>query len=313
MYPPKVAKSRKVMANQCQQRSQPLAIPALLKDAGLRPRKSLGQNFLMDESALARVVEAAAIQPADTVLEIGAGLGSLTRHLAEQARKVVCVELDAALIPLLSDGLKDYKNVEIIQGDILALDPAKLINLPENEPAGGYIVAANIPYYITSALIRHLLESNRPPDRMVLTVQREVAERICAQPGSLNLLALSVQVYGKPKIVGRIPAGAFFPTPKVDSAIIRVDLYASPPISMGLMETFFRLAKAAFSQKRKTLRNALAGGMHWQPSEAEALLRKAGIDPMRRAETLNLSEWEELSKIVGSLSPEKEDQSCQSA
>ncbi|HZW04026.1 MAG TPA: rRNA adenine dimethyltransferase family protein, partial [Anaerolineaceae bacterium] len=158
----------------------------------------------------------------------------------------------------------------------------------------GYLVVANIPYYITSALIRHLLEAPRKPARLVLTVQQEVAERIAAVPGEMSLLALSVQVYGRPAVVARIPAGAFFPAPKVDSAVLRVDLYPDPVIPRERLEAFFRLIKAGFSQKRKTLRNTLASGLHLAPVEAAARLQAAGIDPQRRAETLSLAEWKDL-------------------
>jgi 16S rRNA (adenine1518-N6/adenine1519-N6)-dimethyltransferase len=161
-------------------------------------------------------------------------------------------------------------------------------------------VVANIPYYITSALIRHLLEARLKPERLVLTVQREVAERINAGPGDMSLLALSVQVYGQPRAMGRIPAGAFYPAPKVDSTVMRVDLYHTPRIALPLLNTFFRLAKAGFSQKRKTLRNALAGGLHLDPTEAADLLKSAGIDPQRRAETLFFEEWERLVEAYSS-------------
>jgi 16S rRNA (adenine1518-N6/adenine1519-N6)-dimethyltransferase len=263
-------------------------VPDLLHRYGLRPHKSLGQNFLVDESALLRVVEAAGIEADDEVLEIGPGLGGLTRHLAGRARHVVAVELDSDLLPPLREVLLDYANVRLVQGDILNLDPAALMSFPE------YLVVANIPYYITSALIRHLLEACTRPRRLVLTVQREVARRITASPGEMSLLALSVQLYGQPKIIARIPAEAFYPSPKVDSAVIRTDLYPVPRIPDPDIATFFRLAKAGFSQKRKTLRNALSAGLACQPTEAEQLLNTAGIDPRRRAETLSLEEWGQL-------------------
>lgn len=264
--------------------------PALLQRFGLRPDKRLGQNFLVDESALRKIVEIAAISPEQAVLEVGPGLGGLTRLLATQAHKVVAVELDERLIPILKQVLTDYSNIQIIQGDILALDPAQLIDVPH------YQVVANIPYYITSALVRHLLEAGRRPSCLVLTVQREVAGRICASPGELSLLALSVQVYGQPRIRAHIPSGAFYPSPKVDSAVIRVDIYSQPAIPSPLLNTFFRLAKGGFSQKRKTLGNALSASLAWPKSKAEALLLAAGIDPRRRAETLSLAEWESLTR-----------------
>ena len=266
-----------------------LDVPALLRQYGLRPDKSLGQNFLLDESALKRVLEAAQVSGQDTVLEIGAGLGSLTCYLAGQAQRVVAVELDANLLPPLRQVLSPYTNVTLIHGDILALDPAQLLL------EAGYLVVANIPYYITSALIRHLLEARLLPRRLVLTVQKEVAQRICASPGDLSLLALSVQVYGLPQIVDTIPAGAFYPPPNVDSAIIRVELYPMPRIPPQLLEAFFRLSKAGFSQKRKTLRNALAGGLGWSTAQSGALLQCAQIDPFRRAESLSMDEWHRLT------------------
>jgi len=266
-------------------------VPDLLRRYGLRPDKSLGQNFLIDEVALLRVVDAAGIEGGDDVLEIGPGLGGLTRHLAGRARQVVAVELDGDLLPPLREVLASHPNVRLVHGDILALDPAEWMTSP------GYLVVANIPYYITSALIRHLLEARIRPRRLVLTVQREVAERITAAPGEMSLLALSVQLYGRPRVVAHIPAGAFYPAPKVDSAIIRTDLYPAPIIPDAHIPGFFRLAKAGFSQKRKTLRNALSAGLACEPAQAEQLLRAAGIDPQRRAETLSLEEWGHLVTV----------------
>lgn len=270
----------------------PLDVPGLLRRYGLRPDKRLGQNFLIDQAALQAVAAAAEMQPGDSVLEIGPGLGSLTRCLAAQAGRVVAVELDGDLLPPLQEAMQPFTNVEIVHGDILALDPASLM------PTSGYLVVANIPYYITSALIRHLLEAARAPQRLVLTVQSEVARRMCAQPGEMSLLALSVQVYGAPRRVHTIPANAFYPPPKVDSAVVRVDLFPEPRLPAQRLELFFRLAKAGFSQKRKTLRNALAGGMHWTTGEAQAHLASAGIDPQRRAETLGLEEWGQMVEAV---------------
>jgi 16S rRNA (adenine1518-N6/adenine1519-N6)-dimethyltransferase len=266
----------------------PLDPGALLRAHGLRPKKSLGQNFLVEDSALGQVVAAASIDPSACVLEIGPGLGHLTRYLASAARRVIAVELDQELIPILQEVLSPFPNVTLIQGDILKQDPAVLVD------EGGYLVVANIPYYITSTLIRRLLEAPLKPSRLVLTVQKEVAERICADPGHLSLLALSVQVYGQPQVVIRIPAGAFYPPPEVDSAVLRVDLYDQPRVPAAQIGAFFRLTKAGFSQKRKTLRNALSAGLAWEPARAADLLTSAGIDPQRRAETLSLEEWARL-------------------
>ncbi len=266
----------------------PLHTAQILRQHGLHAVKGLGQNFLDDPQALQAVAAAAEIQPADTVLEVGPGLGSLTRYLSVLARQVVAVELDRKLIPILKDLLKKYPNVRVVEGDILQLSPADL-GLQEN-----YVVAANIPYNITSALLRHLLSSQPRPRRIVLTIQQEVAERICAVPPRMSLLALSVQVYGKPSTVARIPAEAFFPVPNVDSAVVRIELYPQPAMDPGLLPAFFDLIKAGFSQKRKMLRNALSASLRIRPAEAGELLLRAGIDPQRRAETLSLDEWERL-------------------
>ncbi len=266
----------------------PLNASAVLKRYGLRADKTLGQNFLQDETALEKIANAAEILEDDHVLEIGPGLGSLTRYLAVSARKVTAVELDPDLLAPLQAVLQPYQNVRVVQGDILKLPISELIDQPN------YIVAANIPYNITSAIIRHLLEGDVKPRRVVLTIQKEVADRICASPGGLSLLALSVQVYGKPSIFAKIPAGSFHPAPKVDSAVLRIDIYEEPLISKNLLNTFFKLIKAGFAQKRKTLRNSLASGLHISTQASEALLASAGIDPMRRAETLSIEEWKGL-------------------
>jgi len=268
------------------------SIQQLLKRYNLRPQKGLGQNFLTDPAALNRVVAAADIQPEDTVLEVGPGLGSLTHLLAESAQRVVAVELDAHLVSALEDLLSDNGNVELVSADILE------VNLSDFFTEPGWLAVANIPYYITSALMRHLLEADVPPTRLVLTVQKEVAERICAQAGKMNLLALSVQVYGQPEITGKIPAGAFYPVPKVDSAIVRVDLYPEPLFPSAQLDLFFQLTKAGFSQKRKTLHNSLSGGMQWDKARTGDLLTEAGIDPKRRAQTLSLEEWGQIIEVL---------------
>ena len=273
----------------------PLNAAAVLKRHGLRADKSLGQNFLQDPLALEKIVAAAQIQPTDTVLEIGPGLGSLTRYLAKAAKEVIAVELDRKLLAPLKAVLAPYPNARVIQGDILELPLGDLINTTH------YLVVANIPYYITSAVIRHLLESAAKPRRIILTIQKEVADRICAKPGDMSLLALSVQIYGLPRVEARIPAEAFFPAPKVDSAVLSIDVYPAPQVKEELLETFFKLIKAGFSQKRKTLRNSLSAGLHISPPAAEEMLAKASIDSKRRAETLSIEEWERISEVVNNL------------
>jgi len=266
----------------------PLDVHALLRKHQLEPRKGLGQNFLVDHAALLKIVEAADLHPSDSVLEIGGGLGSLSRLLANQAAQVVVVEIDRRMIPALNEVLAGFKNVRVVQGDMLELKPEELISTP------GYLVVANIPYYITSALIRHLLDAPVKPSRMVLTMQSEVAKRICADPGELSLLALSVQVFGHPEIAAEIPASSFYPSPNVDSSTLRVDLYPTPMIPIEQLDSFFRLAKHGFSQKRKKLRNSLSAGLHISGDQAAELLLSAGIDPNRRAQTLDLVEWRTL-------------------
>jgi len=268
---------------------KPLGVPSLMRDYGIKPKKGLGQNFLIDETYLAKITEDAHIDKNTDVLEIGAGMGNLTRHLATSARQVTAVELDRRLIPILKKVTRDFVNVRIVQGDILELPVGDLMDAP------GYVVAANIPYYITSALIRYLLECTVKPSAIVLTIQREVAQRICADAGALSLLALSVQVYGSPKIAVRIPAGAFYPAPKVDSAVLTVDLYDKPLIPSVQLGHFFRLAKAAFAQKRKMLHNALAGAPELNKEQTDILLSQTGIDPKRRAQMLTIDEWRRLT------------------
>lgn len=271
--------------------NSPLDAAVLLRQLGLHPNRRLSQNFLQDPHALETISAAARIESTDTVLEIGCGLGSLTRQLASVARLVVAVELDPRLASIARDILKSHANVRIISGDILKLAPSEL-GLPS-----GYLVAANIPYNITSTVIRHLLESEPKPRRVVLTVQQEVAERVCSKPPDMSVLALSVQVYAAAEIVAKIPAAAFFPVPQVDSAIVRMEVYREPRIPAPLLPVFFRLVKAGFGQKRKTLRNAIASGTGISATHAKEMLLRVGIDPQLRAEALDISDWEKLCHL----------------
>jgi 16S rRNA (adenine1518-N6/adenine1519-N6)-dimethyltransferase len=300
---------------------------------GIHPKKGLGQNFLVDPAHRARIVAAADLTPADTVLEVGPGPGVLTELIVAQAGRVIAVELDDRLIPFLRERFADQPHVTIVHADILATDVGSLMReagsskleaqnneervtsnsnpagleqpatlgergshnqLPVSSfqhPVSSYKVVANLPYYITAAAIRHLLEAQPPPAVLALTVQREVAERMVARPPEMSLLALGVQFYCTGRIVGRIPAGAFYPVPKVDSAVVRLDHRPEPVVPGVSAEAFFRVARAGFSQPRKQLRNSLAAGMELAPGDVEAWLAAAGIDPRRRAETLDLSEW----------------------
>ncbi len=267
-----------------------LNIFPLLKKYGIKPKKSLGQNFLIEPAGLNKVIDAAALTTTDEVLEIGAGLGSLTYLLAQSARQVTAVEIDRTMLPPLRKALAEFDNVRIIEGDILELKPDELLQVQD------YVVVANIPYYISSAIIRHLMEAQRRPKRVVLTVQKEVAERVLAKDGKMSLLSLSVQVFGQVSMAGVIPAGSFLPTPEVDSAVLKVELFPEPLIPFEQQQAFFRLAHAGFGQKRKTLRNSLSAGLSLSGSEVETILTNTGIDPQRRAETLTIVEWKRLTE-----------------
>ena len=274
----------------------------LLAEWDLRPSKGLGQNFLADPVILDKVVAAADLSRDDVVLEVGAGLGTLTERLAMVAGRVVAVELDKRLVPVLRSTLSDFDNISLVQGDILALDLAALVCPASIEQPGSstqYKVVANLPYYITSAVLRHLLEAPCKPKTMVLTVQREVAERIVAQPGQMSLLAVSVQFYGRPKLLFRIKPGSFYPSPGVDSAVLRVDLYGSPRMPMVDEVAFFQVVRAGFSQRRKQLRNALSAGLRLPADRVMAGLAEAGVDPRRRAQTLGLEEWGRIALTLG--------------
>jgi 16S rRNA (adenine1518-N6/adenine1519-N6)-dimethyltransferase len=255
----------------------------LLEHYQLEPKKSLGQNFLFDENVLARIVDAAAVRAADEVLEIGPGLGALTRLLGQRARRVVAVELDDRFLPILHHELTGLANVEIIHGDILAQEPGVLFTRP-------YKVVANVPYYVTGAILRHLLAAAHKPEVMVLTVQKEVAERLTAVPPHMSLLAVSVQFYGRVQTLTTIKAGAFWPRPDVDSAVVRMELAEAQPLPLAEEEPFFRIVRAGFSQKRKQLQNNLRQ-LGLDKEEIGRWLAAVGVDGRRRAETLTLAEW----------------------
>lgn len=271
---------------------EPLHIPSLLKKYGIQPQKSLGQNFLADHNALLKIVRDADVNPDDRVLEIGAGLGNLTRLLAQQARQVTAVEIDERLIPALEEVLRPFQNVHLVRGDILNIPMEQLFD------EDGYLVVANIPYYITSAVIRHLLEAVVRPGRIVLTIQREVAERILSQDEKMSLLSLSVQVYGEARIVSQIPATCFYPKPQVDSSVLIIDVYDQPKLSDEGVRWMFKLAHAAFNQKRKMLRNSLKPLFNGDDEALSTVLAAAGIDPRQRPEALSLEEWVRLAETA---------------
>lgn len=276
----------------------------LVRRHDLSLKRSLGQNLLIDSTHLARIAGAADLETFDTVLEIGPGLGALTHHLAERAGRVVAVELDQRLMPILRAEFADRPHVSFVHGDILKLSPPELIQMarpdqPGKTPAAEpYKVVGNLPYYITSAVLRHVLESLPPPTLAVLLVQHEVAQRMVAQSGAMSLLAVSVQFYARPRALQKIPAGAFLPRPKVDSRVVRLDVRAQPAVPDVEPVRFFQVVRAGFSQRRKQLRNSLSAGLSCTKEQADRWLTSSGIEPRRRAETVSLQEWGMLTRTV---------------
>ncbi len=269
----------------------------ILKAFGLRMSKKLGQNFLIDAGIVQGIVDAAEIEPGDRVLEIGPGIGTLTQGLAEAGAEVTAVELDKKLPAVLAETLKTYENVTIVPGDILK------VNIPAIMGDAPFKVAANLPYYITTPILMALLERHLPITRMVTMVQKEVAERMVAGPGSKTYGALSVavQYYTEPEIVLNVPPRSFIPAPEVDSVVIACKVRETPAVDVLEEKMFFRVVKAAFGQRRKTLSNALCGG-GFPKEQVRDAMERAGIDPTRRGETLSLAEFanlaDEFSKIA---------------
>jgi len=262
--------------------------PVSARGAG-RPRKALGQHFLVDGSVAERILEGADLSPNDVVVEVGPGRGALTGALAERAGTVLALELDGALAVHLRERLKAHANLRVIEADARTVELSTL--LPEGVP---YKVVANLPYYAASPILRRFLESGRRPAILVVMVQREVAEEMAAAPGRMGLLSVGVQAYARPRILFTVPPQAFHPPPKVWSAVVRLDVLPVPLVSAEESEGFFALVRAGFSAPRKQLRNSLALGLGVPPAEAEELLAKASVDPRRRAETLSLDEWKGL-------------------
>ncbi len=257
-----------------------------LKLAGIRPNKGLGQHFLVDKPSLEAIMDAAAVTKADTVLEIGPGLGVMTRPLTELAGQVVAVETDRVLAEILTRDAPD--NLQVVLEDILTFDVSSL-------PAG-YKAIANIPYYLTSKIFRLLIESPNPPSVMSVLIQKEVAERIVAKPGQLSILALSVQYYGHPEIVRIVERHKFWPAPAVDSAVLRVTL--TGPAFPADPAKLFRLIKAGYGEKRKQLKNALAGSLNLSSEFAIQLIADAKLIPTARAQELDLKAWQRLYKLA---------------
>lgn len=245
-------------------------------------KKHLGQHWLFDGPSLEAIINAASLEPRDTVLEIGPGRGPLTELLSQKVKKVIAVEKDEDLVPTLKVQFILQENVDIVQADIMSFD---LRDLPKD-----YVVVANIPYYLTSAIVRLLMESTNPPKQLVLLIQKEVAERICAQSGQMSVLAVSVQLYAKAEYIATVTKDKFQPPPKVDSAILRLTRLSRPLLDVDAQK-FMRLIKAGFGEKRKTIRNSLAGGLRMNAGEVGVLLIKAGIPESARAQELTFTQW----------------------
>lgn len=310
--------------------TSPKTIKELLSKYETRPSKGLGQNFLIDKNVLEKIITSADIKPDDTILEVGPGIGTLTQALANKAGKVIAVEKSETMCKILAETMKDYKNIEVINADILKFLSSKPQGpnpnkTPKNKNQtnnwdlenfdlfghwslgiGNYKVVANIPYYITAPLIRALLENKNPPESIVLMLQKEVAQRICSTPPNMSLLAVSVQFYANAKIVSYVPKNCFWPAPKVDSAIIRItpksEIRSTKSKTNSNFEIqnskFFTIVKAGFSQPRKQIVGNLSKILKIDKEKAAGWLTKNKINPSQRAETLSINDW---IKLVSSL------------
>ncbi len=267
-------------------------IKKILKSEDLKILKSLGQNFLIDENVLGKIIQAAETNENNVVIEIGPGLGTLTEELSKKCKKVIAIEKDRKLAKKLDE---KFENVEIITDDILKIKLKEFIKMHSSD--GKYKLVSNIPYYITSPIIKLFLESDIQPELIVLLVQKEVAERICAKPGKLSILALGVQIYGEPEIVDYVDKSSFYPEPKVDSAILKIK-NIKKIFSDEYYKNLFRIIKIGFSSKRKKLTNNISAGMHLSKARGEEILVEAGIGPNTRAQELKLDDWRRLMILL---------------
>ena len=266
-------------------------IKGLFKKYSVQPIKKLGQHFLVNKKVLEKIIESANLQPNDIIFEIGPGIGVLTQELVKKTRKVIAIEKDPKMIEILKEVLNDFNNVEIVQGDILKINPRYWLPI-----TGYYKVVANLPYYIVSPVIRKFLESKYPPKEMILMVQKEVAQRICSKPPDMNLLAVSVQFYSKPEIIAFVSKKSFWPQPKVDSAIIKITVNRKQLIVNRNL--FFKVVKASFSQPRKQILNNLSKGLKLNKEKVKSWLLENNILPTQRAETLSIQDWLNLAKTL---------------
>lgn len=257
---------------------------------GLWAKKGLGQNFLIDQDALDAIVEAAGLNKGDHVVEVGPGTGFLTEQLIQKAGKVTSVELDENMVEILKEQFRLTENLEVIHSDILKLNVEDLVG-------DKYKVVANIPYYITSPVIRHFLQAEVRPKLMVVLVQKEVAEKICGLTGK-SFITVETQLRGHPEYIATVPAGSFYPSPKVDSAILKITVYPEPKVPESELKDFLRIVKFGYSQKRKKLSNGLAAGLHKEPAEVRELLEKANVPIGARPEELEIEDWKRLADVL---------------
>lgn len=266
-----------------------ITLKQILKAYGAWPNKDLGQHFLTDKNVLEKIVETADVGKDDLVIEVGPGVGILTKELCRQAKKVLTIEVDPRMIEILATTCIDCRNIQILRKDIRQFSAQGL---------GPYKLVANLPYYLTSYVLKKFLEEKNKPQTMTVLVQREVAERICARPGRMSLLSVAIQFYGAPELVELVSPTAFYPAPRVHSAILKIKVFKQPLFEDVEPSFFFRLVKAGFGEKRKMLGNALSGGLGIEKSEAENILKAAGIEPMFRAERLSMEDWYKLYMVA---------------
>lgn len=270
----------------------------MLSKHGFTFSKALGQNFLINPTVCPRMAELCLSDGSTGVIEIGPGAGVLTNELAKVASKVVAVELDKRLLPVLEETLAEHDNVKVINADVMKLDLHELIKT--EFPDGRVVVCANLPYYITSPVIMKLLEERLPIDALTVMVQKEAAERICATPGTRASGAVSAAVhyYSEPKLLFKVSAGSFMPAPKVDSAVIKLDILPEPPVTVSDEPLFFKVVRASFLQRRKTLSNSLSAGLSLPKAEITALLDEAGIKPTARAEEMSMQQFADITEAL---------------
>ncbi len=273
-------------------------IKDILNRHGFTFSKGLGQNFLINPSVCPRMAEMGNAQPGWGVIEIGTGFGVLTVELAQRADKVVCIEIDSRLLPILDETLADFDNIKIINEDVLKVDLQKLI--AEEFPGMNVAICANLPYYITSPIIMTILEAKLPIASLTVMVQKEAAQRICAAPGSreVGAVSIAVQYYAQPKVLFPVSRGSFMPAPDVDSAVIRLDVRKEPPVAVEKEENFFKVVKGAFSQRRKTLSNTLSSAFSMSKADVALWLERAGVAANLRAEQLSMEQFAAIANAL---------------